>query len=308
MLRGEPDELNAVQLDMQGIAPFQQRVYHAARDIPRGQTLSYGEIATRIGSPGAARAVGQALGQNPFALIIPCHRVLAANGKPGGFSAAGGIHTKFRILRMERDRTFELNKAVEYLRAADAKLAALMDAIGPCQLKPSASWTVFTALARAIVFQQLHGKAASSIFERLCALFPEGLCAEAVLTASDETLLSAGLSRAKLLSIRDLADKTSQGLLPDVTELQQLDDEAIIERLTQVRGIGRWTVEMMLIFNLGRPDVLALDDYGLRKGFAAAFRKRELPSKQELAKRGEKWTPYRSVASWYLWRAADQNG
>jgi len=308
MLRGDPDGLTHIQLDMQGIPPFHQRVYHAARDIPRGQTLSYGAIATRIGSPLASRAVGQALGQNPFALIVPCHRVLAANGKPGGFTAPGGIDTKLRLLRLERDRTFELSDAIQHLRAADAMLAKLMDTIGPCQLKPKDSWTVFSALARAIVFQQLNGKAASSIFERLCALFPEGLCAEAVLAASEETLRSAGLSRSKLLSLRDLADKTLKQQLPELAELHQLDDEAIIEQLTRVRGIGRWTVEMLLIFNLGRPDVLALDDYGLRKGYATAFRKRELPSKQELAKRGEKWTPYRSVASWYLWRAADQNG
>jgi 3-methyladenine DNA glycosylase/8-oxoguanine DNA glycosylase len=129
------------------------------------------------------------------------------------------------------------------------------------------------------------------------------------LRASDEKLRGAGLSRSKLLSIRDLATKAKGREIPTLDELHAMDDEAIIERLTIVRGIGRWTVEMFLMFRLGRADVLPVDDYGIRKGFAAAFKKRALPDAALVAaleKRATRWKPYRSVASWYLWRAAER--
>ena len=143
----------------------------------------------------------------------------------------------------------------------------------------------------------------------MCALFPrlhEGLTAEKILGASDDKLRGAGLSRAKLLALRDLARRTADGEIPTLAEMQRLDDDEVITRLTAVRGVGRWTVEMLLIFRLGRPDVLPADDYGIRKGFAAAFRKRALPTRDELDRRGARWKPYRTVASWYLWRAAER--
>jgi len=163
-------------------------------------------------------------------------------------------------------------------------------------------------LAEAIVYQQLTAKAAGTIFGRVCALFPraqEGLKAEQILRVSDGKLRAAGLSRPKLLSLRDLARRTVRGELPTLAEVHRMEDEAIVERLTEVRGVGRWTVEMLLMFRLGRPDVLPADDYGIRKGFAIAFKKRELPGRDQLEKRGARWKPYRTVASWYLWRAAD---
>ena len=169
--------------------------------------------------------------------------------------------------------------------------------------------SIFAALAEAIVYQQLNGKAAAKIFARVRALFPRAheaaVTPEQILRASDEKLRGAGLSRSKLLSLRDLAQKAASGRLPTIAEVQQMEDEAIIARLTDVRGIGRWTVEMLLIFNLGRPDVLPVDDYGIRKGFALAFKKQSLPSRQQLEKRGARWKPYRTVASWYLWRAVE---
>ena len=123
--------------------------------------------------------------------------------------------------------------------------------------------------------------------------------------ASDEKLRGAGLSRSKLLSLRDLAKRTEEGAIPSLAELHGMEDQAVIERLTEVRGIGRWTVEMLLMFRLGRPDVLPVDDYGVRKGYMVAFKKRDLPTRSELEKRGRRWTPYRTAASWYLWRAAE---
>ena len=318
LLRGEADDLRTVVLDMDAVPPFHRRVYDAARAIAPGATLSYGEIATRIGSPGSARAVGQALGRNPFAIVVPCHRVLAANGRLGGFSANGGITTKIRMLTLEAARTngfdgdgklgFDPKRAVTRLRAADPALARVIDTVGPCRLELKKTPSIFVALAEAIVYQQLTGKAAATISARLCSLYPyahHGPSAEQILRTSEKKLRGAGLSGSKLLSLRDLARKTLDGQLPTLAEIHRLEDEAIIERLTAVRGIGRWTAEMLLIFRLGRPDVLPLDDYGVRKGLAVALRKRELPTRAALERRGTRWEPFRTVASWYLWRAAE---
>jgi O-6-methylguanine DNA methyltransferase len=323
LLRGESSDLSSVALDMDEVPAFHRRVYEVARTIAPGATVSYGDIASRLGTPGSARAVGQALGRNPFAIVVPCHRVLAASGKLGGFSAQGGVVTKLRMLSIETAHAgggeraadaslgFDPSDAVAHLRAADPALARLVDAVGPCRMRIDHAPSTFVALAEAIVYQQLTGRAAATIFARVCALFPrahEGPTAQQILRASDEKLRGAGLSRAKVLSLRDLARLARAGEIPTLAELHTMDDEEIVARLTQVRGIGRWTVEMLLIFRLGRPDVLPVDDYGVRKGFAITFKKRELPGRKDLEKRGERWRPYRSVASWYLWRALELPG
>jgi O-6-methylguanine DNA methyltransferase len=276
-------------------------------------------VAARIGSPGSARAVGQALGRNPFALIVPCHRVLAADGKLGGFSANGGVTTKARLLSIERASgavskpvdesfAFDAEAATRHLANSDERLGRLVEAVGPFRMELKSSRSVFTALAEAIVYQQLNGKAAATIFGRVSALYPgrAGMTAERVLETSDEHLRGAGLSRSKLLSLRDLATKVVAGDLPTLAEARQLSDDALVERLTEVRGVGRWTAEMFLMFRLGRADVLPLDDYGVRQGFAIAFGKRDLPTKRDLERRGERWKPFRTVASWYLWRAVER--
>ena len=322
LLRGEPRDLSDIALDMDGVPPFHRQVYEAARTIPVGATAAYGEIAMRAGKPGAARAVGQALGRNPFAIVVPCHRVLAAGGKLGGFSADGGTTTKQRLLAIEgvsatqdavrrvRASTpgfgFDTEAAVAHLRAADPTLARVIDAAGPFRMELQTTPSVFGALAEAIVYQQLSGKAAATIFGRVRDLFPRRrVTPEHLLSVSEARLRGAGLSRAKLLALRDLARRTIGGEIPTVAAARRLDDETLIERLTAVRGVGRWTAEMFLMFRLGRPDVLPVDDYGIRKGFAVALRKRELPDRQALERRGTRWKPYRTVASWYLWRAAD---
>ena len=323
LLRGEANDLSAVKLDMEGVPPFHRRVYEVARAIGPGEKLSYGEVAAQLGGRGLARAVGQALGRNPFALVVPCHRVLAASGRIGGFSAPGGAATKLRLLSLEAVHTkaqrglfegdgglgFDTEAALQHVRASDPALARVIDAVGPFTLRLEQTENVFVALAEAIVHQQLTGKAAETIFARLCALFPRahtGFAPEQILRASDEKLRGAGLSRAKILALRDLAQKSKQGEIPTLAELRGMPDEAIIESLTAVRGVGRWTAEMLLIFRLGRPDVLPVDDYGIRKGFAIAFRKRELPARKDLEARGERWRPYRTLASWYLWRAVER--
>ena len=318
LLRGEATDLSQIALDMTLVPEFHRRVYELARTIPPGRTLSYGEVASRIGSARAARAVGQALGKNPFAIVVPCHRVLAAGGKAGGFSATGGIRTKLKMLRIEQAQRglfdgdgqlgFDPARAMDALSNADPKLARLITRIGPCRLQLKSTPSVFAALAESIVYQQLHGKAAATIFARVRALFPRArgaLTTAQVLSASEAELRGAGLSNAKYLALRDLAERCQSGSIPTLSQLQKLDDEAIIERLTEVRGVGRWTVEMLLMFRLGRPDVLPVDDYGVRKGFSIAFGTEELPSKAELEARARRWKPYRTVASWYLWRATD---
>ncbi len=207
--------------------------------------------------------------------------------------------------------TFDPAHALEHLRTSDARLSRLIATVGPFRMELKTTSSVFVALAEAIVYQQLNGKAAATIFGRVCALFPRakaGPSPRQILRASDDKLRSAGLSRSKLLSIRDLAARVERGELPTLEEAERLDDETLIERLTEVRGIGRWTAEMFLMFRLGRPDVLPADDYGVRKGFATVYRKAELPTRPQLEKHGDRWRPYRSVASWYLWRAAERAG
>jgi 3-methyladenine DNA glycosylase/8-oxoguanine DNA glycosylase len=208
---------------------------------------------------------------------------------------------------LETSIGFDVAVALAHLRGSDAALARLIDAVGPCRLQPKPAASLFFALAEAIVHQQLTAKAAGTIFGRVCALCPgtEGLGPRALLRVTDAELRGAGLSRSKLASLRDLARRVDGGELPSWAEVQDMDDETIIARLSEVRGIGRWTAQMLLIFRLGRPDVLPVDDYGIRKGFARAFRRRELPAPADVEKRGVRWKPYRTVASWYLWRALD---
>jgi DNA-3-methyladenine glycosylase II len=174
-------------------------------------------------------------------------------------------------------------------------------------ITPAVSIRPFDALAESIAYQQLSGKAAATIFGRVRALYPKRkwLDPEQLLATPDETLRAAGLSRAKTAALKDLAAKTIDGTVPSGRALLRMTDDEIITRLITVRGIGRWTVEMLLLFDLGRPDVWPVDDYGVRKGFAKTFGRRKLPTPKQLMKFGEKWRPYRSVAAWYFWRALD---
>lgn len=197
---------------------------------------------------------------------------------------------------------------LDHLRAADAKLARVIDAVGPCTLKFGRMQSPYEALFEAIVYQQLTAKAAATILGRVKTSFGDNGAfpsTAAVLAAPDEQLRGAGLSRAKTAAIKDLAAKEASGHVPPLAKLRRMDDAAIVEHLTAIRGIGPWTVEMMLIFRLGRPDVLPVHDYGVRNGFRIAYGKRALPKPKALAKHGERWRPFRTVASWYLWRAVD---
>lgn len=202
---------------------------------------------------------------------------------------------------------YDWDRALAHLRRRDRALGRIMDIIGP--RKPSrlgSAQTPFATLLRSIVYQQLSGKAAGSIHRRLLDLFPSHRpSARALLALDDAELRAAGLSRSKILAVRDLATKAAARRLPSRRALDGMGDEAIIERLTEIRGIGRWTVEMLLIFTLDRPDVLPVTDLGIRRGFMVCRGTGELPEPADLLAHGEIWRPYRSVASWYLWRASE---
>lgn len=199
--------------------------------------------------------------------------------------------------------------AHQLLRASHPRMAELIARSRRYNITPALSIRPFDALAESIAYQQLSGKAAATIFGRVRALYPKRkwLDPEQLLATPDETLRAAGLSRAKTVALKDLAAKTIDGTVPSGRALVRMSDDEIIMRLTAVRGIGRWTVEMLLLFDLGRPDVWPVDDYGVRKGFAKTFGRRKLPTPKQLMKFGEKWRPYRSMAAWYFWRALDDN-
>ena len=198
-------------------------------------------------------------------------------------------------------------RALAHLAAADRTLARLITRAGPCRLRAERKRSPFQSLVQAVAHQQLTGKAANTILGRLVALHPgrDFPMPDDLLATPDEKLRGVGFSRAKVAALKDIAAKTVAGVVPETQALMKLADAEIIERLTTIRGVGQWTVEMMLIFKLGRPDVLPVHDYGVRKGFTVTYRKKNLPRPDELLAHGERWRPFRSVASWYMWRALE---
>lgn len=189
--------------------------------------------------------------------------------------------------------SLDRDPATAHLLAVDPVMRRLIEDIGPFTLKPRVGRSPFESLARAIAYQQLHDKAAESILKRFIALFPGRRFPrpEELLAVHMRSVRNAGFSRPKILALRDLAAKTLDGTVPTNRMIRQLTDEAIIERLIEVRGIGRWTVEMLLIFQLGRPDVLPVDDFGLRNGFRIAYRRSAMPTPKQLLQYGERWRP-----------------
>ena len=309
---GKPVRFDGIDVDYGKATDFQRAIYEALKATGPGETLSYGELAARAGRPGAARAVGQAMAKNPLPIVVPCHRVLGAGGAIGGFSSPGGTLTKAKLLAREgvtpskgRPLPYETADAIRRLRR-DRELAVLIDRVGPFTLRLQPRTSTFASLARAIIYQQLSGKAAATIHRRVAALFPHrrALHPEDIATAKDAKLRAAGLSRPKLAALRDLTARTLAGEIPSRRALDRMGDEDIVASLTAVRGIGVWTVEMLLMFQLGRPDVLPVGDLGIQNGFARAFGG-ERPSPETVRERGARWAPYRSAASWYLWRATE---
>lgn len=195
--------------------------------------------------------------------------------------------------------------AITALRTVDPVMRAHIDRVGPCPLAPRMGRRPhFEQLARSIAFQQLAGKAASTIWGRTRALVPGAFTADRVVQLSEELLRSAGLSTSKARSLRDLAEHVADGRLA-LARIGRLSDEEVVDQLTMVRGIGRWTAEMFLIFQLGRLDVWPVGDFGVRNGYRVLYGLADLPTIEELTAAGEAFAPYRSVAAWYCWRAAD---
>jgi DNA-3-methyladenine glycosylase II len=197
--------------------------------------------------------------------------------------------------------------AVAHLSAQDADFARVIARIGPCGLKPKADREPYEGLVRSIAYQQLHARAAEAIFGRFLALFPHEAfpTPASILLLSDEQMRACGFSAAKTATIRGIAQKMLDGTIPTRESAMTLTDEELIERLVTLRGVGRWTVEMLLIFTLDRPDVLPVDDFGVREGWRLVKALDSKPSPKKLALIGQVWSPYRSIATWYLWRAVE---
>jgi DNA-3-methyladenine glycosylase II len=200
-----------------------------------------------------------------------------------------------------------LPEACAHLTAVHPPFGPLIARVGPCLLRPHPTREPYEALVRAIAHQQLHARAAEAILARLLAHHPAGFPSpEALLAMEDVTLRACGFSASKIAALRDIAAGATRGLVPTRAEAAALPDEALIARLTTLRGVGRWTVEMLLIFTLGRTDVLPVDDFGVREGWRRLMGLAEQPRPRALAAIGAAWSPWRSIASWYLWRSSDE--
>jgi DNA-3-methyladenine glycosylase II len=196
-------------------------------------------------------------------------------------------------------------KSINHLKRVDPILAEIIERVGPCRLRMVSEGSHFHALTRSIVFQQLSGKAAATILSRVSALFPGNVpTAAGVMRITDEQFRSAGLSRQKIGYLRDFAEKVSNGTLP-LEEVESMTNDDLIAQLVQVKGIGRWTAQMFLMFRLGRLDVLPELDLGIQNAIQKAYRKRKRPTPKEVARIGAKWAPHSTVASWYLWRSLE---
>ena len=204
----------------------------------------------------------------------------------------------------------DAEQVMRELSWADRHLARIIRKVGSFPTERPKAQHPYAVLMRAIVYQQLNGKAAATIFGRVKALSANGdvPTPEEILQLDDTKLRGAGLSRQKIAAVKDLAAKTLDGTVPSLKEIRRMSEEEILERLTRVRGIGEWSVQMFLMFQLGRPDVLPIHDYGLRRGFQHIYKLDDVPKPQAVLEYGERWRPYRSIASWYLWRAAEQMG
>lgn len=306
-LEGTRDSFQDLQLDLQDQSPFRRAIYQLARGVKPGSTSSYSELAKGAGSAGAVRAVGQAMAHNRIPLLIPCHRVLRADGDLGGFSAHGGVSTKLRLLSMEGAPLTAIARAgVRLLGRKDPRLGAVIRRVGPYQLLGQQRGDPFTALVETIVHQQLSMKAGATIFRRLRTTLAgdQRLDAPLLLRTPTPTLRRLGLSGQKASYIKDLCQRSAAGQIP-WRRLARMDDEQVITTLVQIKGIGRWSAEMFLMFRLGRLDVLPVGDLGLKKGAQLTYGLPSLPSEDRLGRIAAAWAPFRSIATWYLWRSLE---
>jgi O-6-methylguanine DNA methyltransferase len=309
-LRGVTDDFLDVPVDDHDAPPFARAVWRRLRQVPRGRVITYGELAAACGRPAAARAVGRIMGANPVPLVVPCHRCVGADGSLTGFSAAGGLAQKARLLHDEGwVRDPEHARGLAHLAKADPKLRALIRRHGPYLARADRPRPAWESLVTAIIHQQLSVKAGQTIANRVRALASgAGYPTPAQVLALDPgTLRACGLSRAKTDYVRDLAARVDDGRL-DLRSVRRLPDDEVIAALTTVRGIGEWSAQMHLIFHLGRLDVLATGDLGLRAAAGRLYGLGDHATPAQLAALAEPWRPYRSIASWYLWEWLDGGG
>ena len=277
--------------------------------------MSYSDVAAHLGMPAAVRAVAGACAANTIAVAIPCHRVLRNNGALSGYR--WGLERKQALL--QREHRPQLPEALRtaanaHLVASDPRWFGLICKVGECGLDSAGSRdsdrsrrSPYEALMRAIAYQQIHGRAADAILGRFLALFPGPDFPEpaAVLALDESVMRGCGFSAAKTATMRGIAEAVTHGIVPTRIEAEQLSDEELITRLRSLRGVGRWTVEMLLMFTLLRPDVLPIADFGVREGWKVLQGLERQPKPRELGEIGQAWAPYRSTAAWYLWRAVD---
>lgn len=297
-------------LDIRGTA-FQQRVWQALRAIPAGSIVSYSDVAQHLGLPKSVRAIASACAANTLAVAIPCHRVLRSDGALSGYR--WGLERKQALL--QREHRPQLSEALrtpanEHLVACDPAWFGLICKVGACGLVSNAERTLrspYEALMRSVAYQQIHGRAADAILGRFLAHFPGQVFPEpaAVLALDEAVMRACGFSAAKTATMRGIAQGCLDGIVPTRAEADRLSDEELIARLSSLRGVGRWTVEMLLMFTLLRPDVLPIDDFGVREGWKVLKGLERQPRPRELAEIGLPWAPYRSTAARYLWRAVE---
>jgi O-6-methylguanine DNA methyltransferase len=275
-----------------------------------GHTVTYGELATKAGRPGAARAVGRIMGTNPVPVIVPCHRCLGADGSLTGFSAAGGIQLKAHLLFIEGyERDPDHAQGIRHLQKVDLKMRRVIGRVGPYLATPDKPRPPYDTLVTAIVHQQLSVKAGQTISGRVRSLTPGSHypSPEEMLAFEPAVLRACGLSNAKVGYVQDLAARVADGRLK-LGALKHMSDDEVVAELTKIKGIGVWSAHMHLIFHMGRLDVLPVGDLGLQMAAARLYGLEEYATPAQLTAIAEPWRPYRSLGSWYLWRALDTGG
>jgi O-6-methylguanine DNA methyltransferase len=309
-LRGDLDPFGDVPVDLRGLSDTTVKVLRTLRRVGPGRVVTYGELAAKSGLPGAARAVGRIMGANPVPLIVPCHRCVGADGSLTGFSAAGGTHLKAWLLHIEGyERDPEHAAGLRHLKRVDGRIGGIIARVGPYQAVPDRPAPHWETLVTAIVHQQLSVKAGQTIAGRVRALTPGPRYPEPAEMAGldPRDLRACGLSNAKVAYVQDLAARVHDGRL-HLAALSRKADAAVVAELTKVKGIGEWSAHMYLIFRLGRLDVLATGDLGLKMAAGRLYGLGRHATAAELTEIAEPWRPYRSIGSWYLWRALDGGG
>jgi DNA-3-methyladenine glycosylase II len=318
-MAGEPQDFRAVPIDYGGTGDFARKVYQELRRVPAGTTVTYSQLAERTGRPRAARAVARAMATNRVPMVVPCHRVLRRGGGLGGFSGADGVKSKAQILWAEGTRVtipatarlggsifepYMWEIAMDHLSARDRRFDSLAAAAVGERLSSVFPDNPVGFLVKSVCYQQLAGAAARTIFDRVEAVVGDGITATGILSAGADNLRGAGLSASKTATIIGLAEAVEQGtLVPG--DLAASTREQLIGRLTAYRGIGPWTAEMFAIFHLGMPDIFSPSDLGIRKALARHRSASSLPSVEEAKLIGSRWRPFRTVATWHLWRSLD---